>query len=145
MPPFPLHNVFTRVCMFCFVFFFYKRCFHLAKAEMLLCICQSSGGDHDRAEAFTCKQGWDVLVVLTVSWGWKKKNPKTKQWNASEVCLSLSVGVKRSLVIKAKLPLLPDGKERQSEEAAKESGRDKEERREWEAGVVDEKGNKWRF
>lgn len=55
------------------------------------------------------------------------------------------MGVKRSLVIKAKLPLLPDGKGRQSEEAAKESGRDKEERRESEAGVVDETGNKWRF
>lgn len=69
---------------------------------------------------------------------------KTKRWDASEVCLSPSVGVKRRLVIKAKLPLLPDGKGK-SEEAAKGSGRDKEERRESEAGVVDEKGNKWRF
>lgn len=61
------------------------------------------------------------------------------------MCLSLSVGVKRSLVIKAKLPLLPDGKGRQGEAAAKESGRDKEERRELEAAVVDEKGNQRGF
>lgn len=45
------------------------------------------------------------------------------------MCLSPSVGVKKSLVIKAKLPLLPDRKGRKSEEAAKESGRDKEERK----------------
>lgn len=133
--------------MFCFgffLYFFYKRCFNVAKTEMLLCICQSSGGDHDRAEAFTCKQGWGCIGCADSFMRLEKKT-KTIQWNASEVCLSLSVGVKRSLVIKAKLPLLPDGKERQSEEAAKESGRDKEERRESEAGVVDEKGNKWRF
>lgn len=52
--------------------------------------------------------------------------------------VSVRVGVKGSLVIKAKLPLLPDGKGRQSEEAAKESGKDKEERRG--VTVVDEKG-----
>lgn len=47
-----------------------------------------------------------------------------KQWRvASEVCLSPSVGVKRSSVIKAKLALLPDGKGKKSEEAEKESGR----------------------
>lgn len=52
--------------------------------------------------------------------------------------VSVRVGVKGSLVIKAKLPLLPDGKGRLSEEAAQESGKDKEERRG--VTVVDEKG-----
>lgn len=89
-------------------------------------------------KTFTCKQSGGSTVCAD-SFRMLGKQRRV----ASEVCLSPSVGVKRSLVIKAKLPLLPDGKGRKSEEAEKESGRDKEKRRE--AGIVDEKRNKWKF
>lgn len=120
---------------------FYKHRLNLANAEMLLCILQSSG-DHERGQNLHVQAEWEGgggSAVCADSF-----RVLGKQWRvASEVCLSPSVGVKRSLVIKAELPLLPDRKGRKSEEAEKESGRDKEERRE--AGIVDEKRNKWKF
>lgn len=85
---------------------FYKHSFNLANSEVQLCMRQSSSGDHERGQNLHVQSGW------AGAWGFTgcadSFRMLGKQWQAaSEVCLSLSMGVKRNLVIKAKLSSAP--------------------------------------